>query len=115
MILGQKIILISIGIFSFVVILLLLFKTNRNKFFTKNNLIKLEKIMISLCILSFLCTIVSPSLSVINLALQILLVIIICKITIRFIINKPNKIYYLILSILFFIILVMQLITPIIV
>lgn len=113
MILGQKIIIISMGLFSSFVFLLILFKTKTSKFFEDKNLIKYEKIMTALCILCILCTIVNPSLLIINMGLSIMLVILSCKIVIRFLIDKSNKIYCITLSILFFISLVMKFITPI--
>ncbi|KOO47791.1 hypothetical protein AMD00_19325 [Viridibacillus arvi] len=114
MLLGQRIIIISISFYSLFQIILLLYKLRTSKYFEENNLIKNEKIMTALCILNFLCIIVNPSLLIINIGLNAMLLALSCKIGIRFINDKSNKIYKIILAILFFIYLVMQFITPII-
>lgn len=114
MLLGQRIIIISISFYSLFQIILLLYKSRTSKSFEENKLIKFEKIMTALCILSFLCIIVNPSLLIINIGLYAMLLSLSCKVEIRFLNDKPNKIYYIILAILFFIYLVFQFITPII-
>lgn len=113
MILGQKIILLSIGVFS-AILILILFERDKIKFLTNRNLIKIEKIMICLCVINLISTVINPSLRILNLSIQILFIEVICIMELRSMNKKPNKLNFIILFFTFSLMVILQFFTPII-
>ncbi|RIJ63741.1 hypothetical protein D1606_13390 [Rummeliibacillus sp. POC4] len=114
MIIVQKIILLSIGLYSLAMILLIVFKRDKIKLLTNKNADKIGRIMVFICVINLICTVINPSLWIFNLSIQILFIEIICIILFRIVVEKPNKLYFIILCFTFSLMLILQFFIPII-